>query len=151
MNLREVWNQRVIPVVVRRDSPPLWVRLPFAKDNGSWLRSSSRRKPVWDPEKRRWEVPRIWFEGLVRRLLSRYGRVYLVQRTKELQKCAPACWNAEGTHCECSCLGARHGTGQPGGRWYEVSATFAFHWERLPYSCRLLTEDSRQSIQGNLR
>src|SRR5690606_1987750 len=54
------------------------------------------------------------------------------------QKCAPACWNAEGFHCECSCMSENHGGGHPGGSWYKVSETFAVSWGAQRYSCRHL-------------
>jgi hypothetical protein len=59
----------------------------------------------------------------------------LIERTP---KCAPACLYAVGYHCECSCMGANHGTGHPGGRWHEVSDTFAFNWGPKQYACRLI-------------
>jgi len=67
-----------------------------------------------------------WYDWLARRLLYKYSAVYLIQLYREQQKCAPACWNAEGLHCECSCMGENHGSGHPGERWREVSETFAF-------------------------
>jgi hypothetical protein len=45
---------------------------------------------------------------------------------------------AEGFHCESSCMGENHGGGHPGGRWYEVSETFAVSWSVQRYSCRHL-------------
>ena len=79
-----------------------------------------------------------WYDWLARRLLYKYSAVYLIQLYREQQKCAPACWNAEGLHCECSCMGENHGSGHPGERWREVSETFAFEWGPTKYACRLL-------------
>ncbi len=137
--LRNIWKQREIPVVFRQARPkPLLVRLPFLNDNYAWLRGENKRKPKWNSQHIAWEVPIAWFDELIHRLLKRHGRVYVIQLHNEMQKCAPACWNAEGFHCECSCLGANHGTGHPGATWHEIAETFAFSWGPRQYACRLI-------------
>jgi hypothetical protein len=88
-------------------------------------------------------MPIAWFDDLIQRALERYGQIYVIQLYKQQQKCASACWNAKGFHCECSCLGASHGTGQPGGIWFELSETFAFSWGPTEYACRLLVAKPR--------
>lgn len=134
-----IWNQKDIPVLFRRSAPnPLQLRMPYGTNNYEWLREGKRRKPDWNPSLKCWELPISWFEGLIARLLERHGLLYVIQVYKEQQKCAPACWNAKGFHCECSCMGANHGTGHPGASWYEVSDTFAFSRGKAKYSCRLL-------------
>ncbi|MEB0207891.1 hypothetical protein [Pseudomonas sp. CCC3.1] len=134
----EVWRQATIPVVFKREKSPLLIKLPFAKDNFDWLRNSSRNKPEWSAQYKSWQVPAAWFEDSVKRLLGRFKKVYVIQLYREYQVCAPACWNAHGLHCECSCMGANHGTGQPAGKWYEVSETFAAQWGPKKYACRLM-------------
>lgn len=137
--LRDIWRNGRIPVVFRRGKPnPLLVRLPYAVGNYEFLRGEKIRKPVWDAKNDRWEVPVAWFDDLIKRLVRKYGQVYVIQLFREQQKCARACWDAKGMHCECSCMGATHGTGHPGGKWYEVSETFACHWGPKKYSCRLI-------------
>lgn len=93
---------------------------------------------IWNQEKRYWIVPAAWYDKLVEKALKKFGRVYLIQVYRELQVCAPACWNARGYHCECSCMGANHGTGHPGGGWYELDETCALNWGIKTYACRLL-------------
>ena len=133
------WNQTRLPVIFQRERPaPLLVRLPFAPDNKVWLRNQERSKPSWDKEHRAWEVPQAWFERVIRLSFTRYGACYVIQLYREKEVCAPACWNAVGADCECSCMGASHGSGQPVGRWYEVSETFAVKWGVQRYSVRLL-------------
>ena len=137
--LRRIWKQTRIPVVYRQAPPkPILVRLPFSSDNYSWLRGNNRRRPRWDPQHKCWETPVAWFDDLIRRVLNRYRQVYVIQLHREQQKCAPACWNAKGFHCECSCMGVRHGTGDPGGNWHAVSENFAFQWGPHEYACRLI-------------
>ncbi len=144
--IRRIWSQQVVPVVVRQRSPnPVLVRLPFASDNRTWLKEGHRNRPKWDSQAKHWATPISWFDDLIQRSLIRYGRIYVIQLYKQQQKCAAACWNAKGFHCECSCLGANHGSGHPGGIWHEVSEKFAFQWGSLQYACRLIVaSDDRQ-------
>jgi hypothetical protein len=137
--LRAIWQRASPPVIFRRaGSNPLLVRLPYSATNFDWLRGDKRHKPKWNTRYKCWETPVAWYDWLARRLLKRYSAVYLIQLYREQQKCAPACWNAEGLHCEYSCMGANHGTGHPGEGWREVSETFAFEWGPTKYACRLL-------------
>lgn len=137
--LRKVWWQTLVPVVYRQGhGKPLLVRLPFAETNREWLRNDKRNKPHWDPQYKCWEVPKAWFENLIRRLTHRFGSVYVVQPFNTNEKCAPACWNAVGIECECSCMGRNHGSSNPEGKWHVVSNTLAVQWGTKQYSCRLI-------------
>ena len=137
--LRDIWHRANPPVLFRRGSgSPLLVRVPYAANNFEWLRGDKRHKPSWNKQFKCWEVPVAWYDWLAGRLVQKYASAYLVQIYREQQKCAPACWDANGLHCECSCMGANHGTGHLGGRWHEVSDTFAFEWGPKKYACRLL-------------
>lgn len=134
------WKQTRLPVIFQRQRPaPLLIRLPYAEDNKVWLRNDERNKPSWDKLNGAWEVPQAWFERAIRLSFSRYGACYVIQLYREKEVCAPACWNALGADCECSCMGANHSTGRPNGRWYEISDTFAVLWGVQRYSVRLLT------------
>jgi hypothetical protein len=62
--------------------------------------------------------------GSVDRSLAKYSKVYIIQPYREHEKCAPACQNAIGHECQCSCMGLYHGAGNDGS-WFEVSETFA--------------------------
>lgn len=135
-----VWNQQGIPVVLRRTGrgERIRLRLPYADTNGSWLRNGRRTLPVWFADGRYWELPKAWFNDFVERSLERYGKVYIIQPYREQEKCAPACQNALGYECECSCMGVHHGAGNDGS-WFEVSDTFATRWGDREIACRLLT------------
>ena len=142
--LRELWRRANPPVIFRRSgSYPLLVRLPFGTNNYSWLRGDKRHKPKWDAKFNCWQTPVAWYDRLAQRLLKQYDSVYLIQLYRELQKCAPACRDAKGLHCECSCMGENHGAESLDSRWHEVSDTFAFKWGELEYACRLLTPMSK--------
>jgi hypothetical protein len=142
-SLREVWRQTALPVVFRRARPErLLVKVPFAPGNMEWLRDDQRSKPEWNSQYKGWELPQAWFERTTRLCLRRYKSCYVVQLLREQQVCAPACWNAEGIHCECSCMGENHGAGHPGGRWYEVSETLAVSSGVQKYACRLIRSPS---------
>jgi hypothetical protein len=80
-----------------------------------------------EPDSKRW----------IRLCLGVYGQTYVIQRDRPLQKCAPACWNAVGYDCECSCLGENHGSETP--LAHVVSDTFAFQRGGRKLALRLLT------------
>lgn len=134
-----VWSQTTVPVIYRRvgKGEQLWVRLPYAPLNKAFLRQSGRLNPHWDNVKKHWSTPKSWFNDLVKRCLEKFGKVYIVQPYNEMEKCAPACQNATGHICECSCMGANHGAGSDGS-WFEVSEAFAFRWSGRMLACRLM-------------
>jgi hypothetical protein len=125
-------------VLLTRKTQPLWVIIPFANDNHEWLGESRTRRTyhyVRDKDPHHWAVPKSWLNALTRRLVDRFGACYLVQALRQRETCAPACWDAHGLECECSCMGEHHGEGHPDGRWYVVSETCAVGWgeKRLHY------------------
>jgi hypothetical protein len=133
-----IWRQSQIPVIYRRGRGlPLMVRLPYSPDNFDWLRNENRRKPEYDRQYKCWYVPSSWFDDLIRRTLQKFGRVYVIQPFRALEKCAPACWNAQGFECECSCLGMNHGS-SASGNWWIISETFAMRWHERELACRLI-------------
>lgn len=137
--LRRVWNQKAIPVVIRRTGARerLRVRLPYDSENRNWLQNDRRTSPEWIGDRRFWELPKSWFNDFVNRALERYGRVYVIQPYIEQEKCAPACMNALGHECECSCMGRNHGAGNDGS-WFEVNEAFATRSSGEHVACRLL-------------
>lgn len=124
-------------ILRRPQGERLRMRLPYAEDNRGWLREGRRSKPEWLAAYQCWELPKAWFNGLVDSSLLRFGAVYVIQPYREMEKCAPACLNAKGHECECSCMGQNHGQGSDG-TWFEVSETFAFRWGPQHLACRLL-------------
>lgn len=138
--LYRIWKkQKQLPVILRRSKPPILIKLPDSNDNQSWLKDAHIRWPWWNTKLECWEVPQTWFDEVITRAARRWGAVYVIQLHREQQKCAPACWNAQGFHCECSCMGENHGSGKPDGKWYEVSDTLALQWGDKKYACRLIT------------
>jgi hypothetical protein len=144
--LKRIWNQNKIPVVLRRGKKGhrLRVRLPFSNDNRNWLRDGRRTSPVWVSERKYWEIPTTWFNNFVERALQKHGKLYIIQPYREQEKCAPACMNALGHECQCSCMGANHGAGNDGS-WFEVSETFATRWGGQYLACRLMTAKWRSA------
>lgn len=138
-DIRTIWNQKNIPIAYR---PPqkgeILLRLPFAKDNRNFLQQNRKNKPEWLKDKKCWQLPRSWFNDIVESVLRRHKKLYIIQPYREQEKCAPACWNAKGHECQCSCMGENHGQGQPGGSWFIVSETFATTWRAKKLACRLL-------------
>lgn len=138
--LRQIWTQDSNPVIYRQgEGKPMLIRLPFHQSNFHWLKDNRRSNPKWDNKYKCWKAPTSWFDDTVERTLARFGMTYVIQHYREHQKCASACWNAHGFHCECSCMGLNHGSGHPGGNWNEVSETFAVNWGQKKYTCRLLS------------
>jgi hypothetical protein len=146
--LKEIWNQKKIPVVFYKGKKnPLLLRLPFSKDNRFWLKADHRINPIWEEDHKYWIIPKAWFNDFIKRSLARYGNIYLIQSYRPYQKCAPACWNAEGVDCECSCMGENHGTGKPDNKWFVISETCAVSLGENKYSCRLLLPGKRDIIK----
>lgn len=137
--LKRAWKQAEIPVVLRRTGKgeKLRVRLPFAPDNGTWLRDNKRTRPEWHADLEYWEMPKAWFNEFVTRALSRFGRLYVIQPYREQEKCSPSCLNATGHECQCSCMGENHGAGNDGS-WFEVTEAFASRWGERELACRLM-------------
>jgi len=143
--LKEVWRQEKIPVVFRKGKgTPLLVKLPASPNNQYWLKDSRRNLPEWSKQYHCWSAPKAWFEDTVKRTLDRWGKVYVIQPYRTQQKCAPACWNALGVICECSCMGENHGSGDPSGKWHIVSDAFAVQWGEMSYACRLIVPNDTQ-------
>jgi hypothetical protein len=137
--LRQIWGQGRIPVLARTRHAGLRARLPFRSNNRAWLKGERRSKPKWDQQGQYWTVPKAWFNDLVEQCLATFGRVYIIQPHRAQEKCAPACWNAVGDVCQCSCMGEHHGSQSPAGRWKVVSDTFASRWGDEETACRLVT------------
>ena len=143
--LKAAWNQKTIPVALRRDGKGerVRVRLPYADDNYAWLRNGRRIRPSWNSALGCWESPKAWFNDLVNRCLRRWGLIYVIQPYQKQEICAPACMNAIGHECQCSCMGANHGQGDDGG-WFSTSEAFAARWGDRELACRLMTVSSEK-------
>ncbi|WP_298352981.1 hypothetical protein [Rhodoblastus sp.] len=144
VRIQLVWSQTKIPVAWRQTGrgEHLLVKLPYASGNRQWLRGGRRPNPNWNSGQKCWELPKSWFNDFVERSLDRFGRVYVIQPFREQEKCSPACMNATGHECECSCMGQNHGAGNDGS-WFEVTETFATRWGPKEWACRLLTRSAR--------
>jgi hypothetical protein len=146
--LLDIWNQRHTPVLFRKNTETLLLRLPDDNRKGEisnvfgWIRNMGRGSVRWEEPFKCWKVPPSWTERIVFNSIHhstlRYKAIYLIHTYNPLQICAPSCWRAKGPECRCSCLGAKHGIGNLPGSWHIVSDTFAFSWETKEYSCRLL-------------
>lgn len=145
--LLEIWKQKETPVLfLKSKKDPLLARFPHGKYDRKWVKGDHRRAPEWLENYKCWKTPKAWLSCLIKRSLEEYGKVYLIQPFQPHQKCAPACWNATGEECQCSCLGKNHGAGKPKGKWYEVSETFAVFWGEKHYGCRLITPHEERGI-----
>lgn len=136
---KKAWNNHIIPVVIRRGgSMALRLRVPKWNENEIWLRNGNRkRRPTWVSEGKYWELPASRFNELVKLILVRCGSLYIIQPYREKEVCARACMEAHGFECQCSCMGAHHGSAHSDG-WYEVSETFSVRYGATKLACRLL-------------
>jgi hypothetical protein len=141
--LEGIWKQKVIPVIFRKEDAPLMFKVPFVKDDYEWIRNERRNKPTWLKKYSCWEIPKKWFNDSVNRSLQRWGKIYIIQPFHQQEKCAPACAQAIGHICECSCMGENHGSGGLGAEWYEVSDAFATKWHQAELACRLLVASQK--------
>ena len=137
-DISSILKQTKIPVIYRPENVgSVMVKLPYANNNKDWLRNEKRSKPHWISTSKYWRIPRAWFNDTVERCLHRFGKVYVIQPYREQEKCSPACMNAKGHECQCSCMGANHGQGE-GGSWFVVSDTFATRRGEKDIACRLM-------------
>lgn len=137
--IKQIWRQQHIPVIYRSGGGrPLLLRLPYKDDNYEWLRNEKRRKPKWISDKKYWEIPMAWFNDTVNRSLHRWGALYIIQPYRQQERCAPACWNAMGHECQCSCMGEHHGSQSSAAGWFVISDTFATRLDSEELACRLL-------------
>jgi len=85
----------------------------------------------------------LWSEQL-----ADYGKAYVVQPYREHEKCSPACQNARGHECQCSCMGLYQGQGNDGS-WFDVSDTFATRWGEQVRACRLMTAKPKSAGEAS--
>ena len=137
--IKRIWEGREnIPVIYRKEKSSLRAGFPYRPDNRLWLKEGHRNKPIWNKQERYWSMPASWFDDLVNKTLERYKNVYVIQPYRIQEKCAPACWNAKGHECNCSCMGAQHGSKSAGNAWFIVSDAFATKWTESELACRLI-------------
>ena len=138
--IRSIWNNANTPIVIRTNQKgaKLSARLPYRDNNRSWVNSIGKSRATYNGNLKVWEMPKIWLNPFINESLNRYGSIYVVQPHNALEVCAPACRNATGHECQCSCLGENHGTGGGNG-WFDVSDTLAFRWATASWAIRKLT------------
>jgi hypothetical protein len=134
-----VWFQYNLPVIYRSKQGKILVKLPWRPDNKKWLRGEGGRRPEWKPEGKYWSCPRTWYDRVLRLSMARFGAAYTIRPVQNMSKCAPACWDAKGPDCHCSCNGENHGRGiEAGRRWNVISETLAVEWGPERLCCTLL-------------
>ena len=138
-----VWNQGGIPVILRRTGrgQRLRLRLPYSAANRTWLSQLGKTSPDWNSAGKFWEFPKSWFNKFVDEALRKFGKLYVIQPFVEHEICAPACRNAVGHECQCSCMGANHGTADGAG-WFDITEAFAIRIKESRLACRLMRTKS---------
>jgi hypothetical protein len=93
-------------------------KIPPRKGNYRWLHHHlAIRSPRLDGD--RWHLPRNCLLKFVTAAVDRYGYVAVYRDMSKLSRCNRLCLEAQGMECDCSCMGAHHGTADSGG-WFEV-------------------------------
>lgn len=145
--IKAIWNQKWIPIIFKRPKVSrLSVKLPYRPSNRFWLKSDKRHYPKWDAVNKCWEVPGAWLNDLVPRLIEEFDSLYIIQRYSEQEECTPACCNAVGHECSCSCLGRNHGRSYKGWDWFVVAGTFTVEWREFQLACRLMQKVDKEGI-----
>lgn len=131
-NATEAWQQFEIPVIVRTrkiegKNPRLRIRLPEHPDPFALLKGVNKRNrnPIEKEKQRYWELAYGRLNEMVETLSKTFGHVILIQPVRETMVCARKCIEASGFECECSCLGANHGSQHMDSAWYEIEDTYA--------------------------
>jgi hypothetical protein len=63
-----IWRQDVIPVLYRDTTArQLLFKLPYALDNGWWIRAEKVRSPEWIKQYQCWRIPQSWLNEMVPR------------------------------------------------------------------------------------
>lgn len=150
---RQIWRQSNVPVIVRQEQPmPVLIHLPDSDKSEWWIPEGKRTTLSWNAQLECWETPRSWFNEMIQLSLKRYGDVQVVQLYRKIRKCVPACWNATGDDCECSCGGGNHGTRQPLAKGKTASDIFVFKSGSTEYACRRIKVPvPAQPVQGQAR
>ena len=137
-------------VLLRRDGPTEKhrVRLPetvfgpvgaYSEEGFKWLKNSRRNNPTWSDEGRYWEIPKAWLNDTVRRALSEFGSLYIVQPYVETEVCSPSCRDAKRFECNCTCMGVNHGSKNHSG-WLDITDAFSVKFGGRHVASRLLTK-----------
>lgn len=143
-DVASVWKQglKLVPVIgvpsraEHGEARKLRVRLPYRDGNRGLIRVGGP-EPEWDKQAKCWIVPRSWLDRLARRLVDVFGQCYVIQTRNESEICAPACMNASGLDCECSCEGEHHGS-ENEENWFVVCDSFACRRGPTRRSVRLI-------------
>lgn len=155
--ITEVWNQRKVPVILRRNGQGerLRARVPTRRNADgyrvakSWIGACGKTKATWIYDEYYWEIPKSWFDTFVKRSLATFGAVYIIQPLNTREVCAPACRNATHFECECSCMGANHGMRNNDG-WFDVHDAFSVRQGEKNLACRLVVRKGHDMANHRL-
>lgn len=130
------------PTVTLRPNKTTLVRgLPFKEHGGNYrllksIRGPGTREAQWNPERKRFEVPRANSTRLIEGLVEEFGAIRLVVYGHAQTACVRACWDAKPStapECVCSCAAANHGTGHPIGPEVAEGLSVAHEYTKATY------------------
>lgn len=119
----------------------LIIRMPYAKDNRTWLNKIAGRDAgvAFNKDTKTWTVKRTRFERMIEALAARWGMVEVTQFGSSQSKCVSACWNGNPDRvweCECSCAGSNHGSGVPIGKEVKPGLSVSTEYTQYTYQVR---------------
>ena len=133
----KIWFESPVPALFRPPKGQVLVRVDKHPTNRCLIKLG-RNWPRWVEQRHCYQVPAAWFSKLAKVIVNEFGAVWIIQPFREKQICAPACRDAEGLVCECSCMGEFHGVNHAGNGWFEVSESFMVRYSSAQWACRLL-------------
>jgi hypothetical protein len=146
----EIWGQKRMPVVYRPDEKGnLMLRLPYREGNRAFLQGEKRFKPVWNPEKKYWEVPKSWFTELVESVTAAFGSTYVIQPHHDHERCNASCQNAKRLECECPCLGKNHGMGGRANHEIGIQDAVVVPWRDHHLTIQVFQKRAQQEMQAS--
>ena len=147
-DMRSLWKEVKMPILYRQgrgmrlklrlSRPDQHVSELWPSDEYRFLFRKKHHKPKWEFTKKHWELPYSWLDFVTKHIVSQKGALYLIQPCNSLQVCSRSCQEAQGFECECSCMGAQHGSNNIDFGWFEITDCFAVKSEGNELSCRLI-------------
>lgn len=130
-----------LPVLLNtKTKGKIMLRFPNEEKHEDFVAGGQRSEPEWKPYGA-WFVARSALRSHAQRCIAKWGGCWIVQSYREKEVCAPACQNAIGLECHCSCMGLYHGheAEATSGKWHVVNEAFCVRWGDVVYAVRRIS------------
>lgn len=139
--LRVFLVESKIPVLLNpKTKGKIMLRFPNEEKHQAFVEAGQKSEPEWKPYGA-WLVARSALRSHAQRCIGEWGSCWIVQSYREKEVCAPACQNALGLECHCSCMGLYHGheAEASSGKWHVVNEAFCVRWGDVVYAVRRIS------------